>query len=166
MWLRAHFTMTLRKRHPEDISGEHRAVIELAVTMQYELDIHDVVPSTLREKELKERVNKELKGGAIFYAYAKAELQTYNMKKGLKAWFKREKWWFSAMVVTSLLCSSLWMVPDIGFYFFWFWCFGLWVAQVCAFCVGTTNGSKALITLFLCVLCAIVVISLHESSGT
>jgi hypothetical protein len=140
--------MMLRKRHPDDISGEHRAVIELAVAMQYELDIHDINPSMLREKQLKGRINKEFNGGTISYAYSKAELQTYSIKKGLKSWLKREKWWFAAIFVTSVLGSTLWMT---SYMWFCYWSLGLWFGEFWAFCIGTTNGSRALITLFWCV---------------
>jgi len=159
MWLRTHFTMTLRQRHPDDISGQHRAVIELAVAMQTELDIHDVHPSLLREKQLRERVDKELKGGAISYAYSKADLPTYSIKTGLKAWFRKERWWFSAIVTMSVFCSTFWMAPwRPGTFWFWCWTFGIWLGQVWAFCIGTTNGSSALVILFWCIISAIVVI--------
>jgi hypothetical protein len=160
MWLHAHFTMTLRDRHPDDISGEHRAVIELAVAMRYELDNHNVHPSKLREKQLEERVNKELKGGTISYAYPNVKLQTYSIKKGAMAWLKREKGWFSVIFITSLLCSTLWMPGIMQVYLFWVWTCGLWVGEVLAFCVGTTNGSRVLITLCWCIVTLIAMIPL------
>jgi hypothetical protein len=165
IWLRTHFTMALRQRHPDDISGEHRAIIELAAAMQMELDIHDVHPSMLREKQLREQVNEQLKGGAISYAYSKADLPTYSFKNGLRSWFKREKWWFSAIFATSLLCSTLWMSMTYTVWYFWFWTFGLWGAQCLAFCIGTTNGSRALIISFCCVISGIIVaaLSIHYS---
>jgi hypothetical protein len=160
MWLHAHFTMTLRDRHPDDISGEHRAVIELAVAMRCELDNHDVDPSKLREKQLEERVNKDLKGGTISYAYPNVKLQTYSIKKGALAWLKREKWWFSVTFITSLLCLTLWMTWNMRVRLFWFWICGLWLGEVLAFCVGTTNGSRVLITLFWCIITLIAIIPL------
>lgn len=156
IWLRTHFTMALRQRHPDDISGEHRAVIELADAMQRELDIHDVHPSLLRERELREQVNEQLKGGAISYAYAKANVPTYHMWKAFKSWLKKEKWWFGAIFLTSVMCSTLWM--SWKDWYFWFWTFGLWLGQCFAFAMGTTKGSRALIILFWCVISSIVII--------
>jgi hypothetical protein len=162
MWLRAHFTMTLRKRHPDDVSGAHRAILELAVAMQDELDIHDIDPSGLREKDLKERVDKELGGGAISYAYSKAELQTYSFRRGLSGWFKREKWWFAAIVVSSALITVVATLTENGLWF-GLWSMGIWCGQVSAFCMGTTNGSRALIMLCFCVITTIIIISCATS---
>jgi hypothetical protein len=158
MWLRAHFTMTLRKRHPDNVSGANRAILELAVAMQDELDIHDLHPSLLREEELKDRVDKELKGGAISYAYPKADLQTYSIRKGLKGWFKREKWWFSAIFLTTLMCATVWTPFTTGSFWFMFWCLGLWLGQIFAFSISTTNGSRILIILCWCIVSSIVII--------
>ncbi|KAH7351446.1 hypothetical protein BKA66DRAFT_475845 [Pyrenochaeta sp. MPI-SDFR-AT-0127] len=174
MWFRTHRAMKRRKRRTDDVSGEHRAVIELAATMQYELDIQDIDPSLLREETLKERVDKELRGGAISYAYAKIEVQADSSSKGrgsIKAWFRREKWWFSAIVFTSLLCSTIWMSSMYSAYgepqgamWFWAWCFGVWFGQFWAFCIGTTTGSRMLIILFWSAVAAIVVIILRYNS--
>jgi hypothetical protein len=54
MWIYTHSTLALRKCLPEEIPGENRAVLELAVAMQDELDIKDTNPTLLREKQLKD----------------------------------------------------------------------------------------------------------------
>lgn len=156
MSLRTHFIMARRQRHPDDISGEHRAVIELAAAMQMELDILDVNPSMLREKQLQEQVNEQLKGGAISYAYSQAALSTYSIRKGLKSWFKKEKWWFCAICLTSVLSSTLWLVP--GGILLCLWTIGPIGGQCLAFCIGTTKGSRMLIILFCGLLSAIPVL--------
>ena len=165
MWLRTHFTMRLRERHSDDVSGKYRAVIELANAMQLELEIQDLHPSMLRERELNDRVEKELKGGAISYAYSKAEPQMYSFKKGLKGWFKREKWWFAAIFITSTLCSTLWTNVLLAYdgMWFYFWLIGLLWGQFCAFWLGTTNGSRVLIISFWCVISGIVIGSCKEA---
>jgi hypothetical protein len=152
--------MALRKRHPDDISGPNRAVIELAAAMQYELDIQGTDPSLLREKQLEERVDKQLRGGAVSYAYTKAGLQVHSFKHGLGSWFKKEKWWFSAILLTSTFIATFWMIVHRYWarLWFWTWCLGLWFGQFWAFCIGTTDGSRMLIIIFWCTISAIVTI--------
>ncbi|KAF2127858.1 hypothetical protein P153DRAFT_358024 [Dothidotthia symphoricarpi CBS 119687] len=82
MWLQTHYTMALRNRHADKISGEHLAVIELAAAMKKELNIEDTDAALLREKQLEQRVDKELRGGTISYAYTETELKTYSIKQG------------------------------------------------------------------------------------
>ncbi|KAF1996169.1 hypothetical protein P154DRAFT_323396 [Amniculicola lignicola CBS 123094] len=155
MCLRTHLTMRLRERHPGNISGEHRSVLELAEAMRYELDLQDVDVSATREKQLNEQVNKNLKGGAISYSCSAAKPRTYSIRKGLGDWFRREKWWFSAISITSVACSTLWMSGTVAF---WIWTFGLWIGQFWAFCICTTIGSRVLMIVLWCV--AFVIIAL------
>ena len=69
LWLHTHYMMTLRKKLYEEISGEHRAILELAAAMQRELDVEHIDPLVLREKQLKERINIEILGGRISYVH-------------------------------------------------------------------------------------------------
>lgn len=141
--------MALRNRHSEGISGEYRAVLELAAAMQTELDIEDTDPSVLREKQLKERIDKEIRGGAVSYAYPDSTLKSYSIRKSLKVWFKVNKWWFLAILSTTIVCSTTWMFLTIyAVFFFWFWLWSVWFGQFWAFCIGTTVGSRLLIILF------------------
>ncbi|KAH6637844.1 hypothetical protein C7974DRAFT_450972 [Boeremia exigua] len=91
MWIYTHNTMALRNRHTEDVAGEYRAVLELAAAMQADLDIEDTDLSVLREKQLKERIDKEARGGAIAYAYSSSLPNTHGIRKGLAVWFKIEE---------------------------------------------------------------------------
>jgi hypothetical protein len=144
MWIYTHNTLALRKRLPEEIPGENRAVLELAVAMQYELDIKDTDPTLLREKQLKERIKKEIRGGSISSANLSSTLESHSIQKSLITWFKIEKWWFLAMLSTSVICSTGWL-------FTWLvscWSFSIWFGQFWAFCIGTTVGSRLLIILF------------------
>jgi hypothetical protein len=162
MWLRAHFTMAHRKRNSNDISGEHRAVLELAFAMQMELYLYDSDLSVLKEKDLRQRVNNELNGGAISYSYANAEMKMYSMRKQLKNWLKNEKWWFTAIFVTSLLLGAVWTGSNEGMILTFGMC-AVWLGLFLAICLGTTNGSRILIVLFWSVVSAIAVGSLLGS---
>ena len=152
MWIYTHYTMTLRNHLTEEISGEYRAVLELATAMHTELEIEDIDPSVLREKQLKERIDKEIRGGAISYAYPGSTLKFHSIRKSLKSWFQREKWWFLVMLSTTILCSTTWMIffqmRDPGGVWFWIWLYVVWFGEFWAFCIGTTAASRLLIILF------------------
>jgi hypothetical protein len=79
LWLHTHYTMMLRKQLYEEISGEHRAILELAAAMQRELDVEDINPLVLREKQLKERINMEILGGRISYVHLRSKPELYSM---------------------------------------------------------------------------------------
>jgi len=136
--------MALRNRLPEEIPGENRAVLELAAAMQDELDIKDIDPSLLREKQLKVRIKKEIQGGSISSAYLSSTLESHSIWKSVKTWFKTEKWWFLAILITSASCGVGWVYTLWVGIIFTFVCFG----QLLAFCMGTTAGSRLLVILF------------------
>lgn len=145
MWIYTHHTLALRNRQPEDISGVNRAILELAAAMHTDLDIVDTDLSMLREKQLKERIDKEIRGGAVSYIDPNTTLKSFSIWTGFKTWFKTDKWWFLAIFITSTACSTLWYAPSGSL---WFWLWSVWFGQFCAFCIGTTVGSRLLIILF------------------
>jgi hypothetical protein len=73
----------LRKRLPKEILRENRAVLKLAVAMQDELDIKDTDPTLLREKQLKERIKKEIRGSSISSANLSSTLESHSIWKSL-----------------------------------------------------------------------------------
>lgn len=165
MWIYTHYTLALRSRLPEQISGANRAVLELAVAMQNELEVQHVDPCLLREKQLKERINREIGGGAISYAYADSAPKFHSIRRAIKTWFAAEKWWLLAMLTVSVLMSTLWMTLSydgsgwfwFGFWF-WLWLPSVWFGQFWAFCIGKTTGSRSLIILFWASIGGIIVI--------
>jgi hypothetical protein len=170
LWLHTHYTMTLRKRLYEDISGNYRAILELAAAMQRELHVEHVNPSVLREKQLKERVNKEILGGRISYINPTSEPEIYSMLKAFRAWSKTERWWLLAMMIISIFCSIGWL--SIFFplgtseIWLWFWSLSVWLGQLSAFCIGSTAGSRLLIISFWAIIGAITIGSLAGFSAT
>lgn len=119
--------------------------------MQIELDVENIDPCLLREKQLKERINREIRGGAVSYAYADSPPKFHSIRKSLKAWFKVEKWWFLAMLTATIIYSTVWMLLPYGGnggVWFWVWLWSVWLGQFWAFCIGTTVGSRLLIILF------------------
>lgn len=153
MWIYTHYTLLLRNRLSEEVSGEHRAVLELAAAMQYELDIADIDVSLLREKQLDERIKKEIRGGTVAYAYPKSSMETHSIRKGIKQWWKKDKWWFTAFLFMSTFCSTFWMyaLRAPGGFWLWMWLWSILFGQFWAFCIGTTTGSR----LFVILVCSI-----------
>lgn len=156
LWLRAHFTFKLRGWDFNQVSGEHKAVLELAKAMQEDLDIKSSHCSLLIEKHLKERIDKELSGGSFSYSPAYPELKGYSFRRGTKTWIKQNIWWFVAIMASTVFCGVGWMAHAMV----WIWNFGLWVGLLLAVCIGTSNGSRILITLFWSTLGVIGVIPL------
>ena len=157
MWIHTHYTLALRNRLAEEISGEYRAILELAAAIETELDISDIDLCLLREQQLKDRIAKEIRGGTVAYAYPEATLKVHSIRKGLEAWFKKDKWWFLAMLVVTAICSTywsfpvdpvMWATPIYAWLWIWIWLWGIWFGQFWAFCIGTTVGSRLLIILF------------------
>jgi hypothetical protein len=162
MWIYTHFTLALRKRLPEEIPGENRAILELAVAMQDELDIKAIEPSILREQQLKERIKKEIQGGAISSTYFSSELESHSIRKGLVTWFKTDRWWLLAMLVTSTFASTaiLWAMQEPSGLWVWSWSWSILFGQFWAFCIGTTVGSRLLIISFWSFVGGVIVIAL------
>ncbi|XP_014551170.1 hypothetical protein COCVIDRAFT_31238 [Bipolaris victoriae FI3] len=154
MWLYTHYTLLLRSRLSEEVSGAHRAVLELAAAMQSELDLAELDVSLLREKQLEERIKKEIRGGTVSYAYAEEKREMFSIRKGLREWWRKDKWWFMALFCMTVLCSTFWMA---WIWWLWIWLWSFWFGQFWAFCIGTTEGSRLLIILFWGVFGAIVV---------
>ena len=162
MWIYTHFTIASNKGYFEEVSGEYRAVLELAAAMRIELDVEDTDLSLLREKQLKERIDKEIQGGTVFRAYPDSTLKAYSIRNGLKSWFKKDKWWFLAMLGTSVLCP-IGIVYLWHWHWFWFWLLGVWLGQFWAFCLGTTLGSRLLIILVHSLVAGLTVAGLTTS---
>lgn len=144
MWLKAHFTMKLRKRQHDEISGIHRGVIELSAAMQCELGMHNTDPFSLKEKELKEKVYKQLRGGGISYAYATKHSQMFSLRRGMKKWLKTDPLMIGNAVLITILSTTIWNIPSPSAIDFSFWCVGAWFGAVGALCIGNTRGSRML----------------------
>jgi hypothetical protein len=147
MWLYTHYTLLLRSRLSEEVSGAHRAVLELAAAMQSELDLADLDVSLLREKQFDERIKNEIRGGTVSYAYAEEKMEMYSIRSGLREWWRKYGWWFVAMFCTMALwtiglSTLLWPSPLSV------WLAFIWFGQLWALCIGTTTGSRLLILLF------------------
>lgn len=152
MWLYAH--ITTKRRGRQHIAGEYRAVLELARAMQKQSvvdnDKHSIDTTDGTEAELRRRIVKDLKGGAISY---NTELLSNLEDQGgalgwrsVKAYLKKEKFWLLALVVLvggSIALGVLNALPEGTCVV------GLTLALIITLCVGTTPNSRRII-MFWC----------------
>jgi hypothetical protein len=153
--------MTASRRDESQTSGVHKGIIELAAAMQKELDVQDIDPALLNEKQLDERINKELKGGGIAYFSAYPEADRHSFRRGMRNWFAQNKWWFLAICCATVsaptLLAMLGFSGNLAALFFGCLSAGVWVGIALAFCLGTTNGSRALIVLCTSTVCTLII---------
>lgn len=107
MWLKAHMTMSLRKRNTDELAGKTRAILELSTAIRQELQLDDISAVLIKEKHLEERIDTELKGGTISYAYA--EMETYSFRMASKTWITANKWWIATLILAIAVCVVLLM---------------------------------------------------------
>lgn len=166
MWASAKVTMKQRGR--QDVAGEYKAVFELADAM------HDQLSSVateeaqdarqMKESTLRQRITKDLRGGAVAYDTAllsKQEGVIEDNEWTLKAWARRELWWLIALVasiVIDVVCIRAFVIGLQRTNLFVFWALPL--ALIFAMYVGTTHSSRGMVLLWValvvCVLPAIV----------
>lgn len=104
MWFQA--SRKIRRRCRRDVAGPHKAVIELAEAMQKESDF-DLGLAT--EQHIKQQI-AAADGGSISYSMSS------NIEGSSETsfdWLKREKWWFSAMILFMFAASYLWIFVGI-----------------------------------------------------
>ena len=143
MWLKAHLTMRLRGR--AEVAGGYKAVLELASSIASELGKENENPLNLTEQQLQQSINR-LDCGTISYKSAITQ-SSYSFRKGLSKLPKSEKCWLSAVCLSCLCLSLIWMVNFPFFFFMTFFLFSIGFAVI----VGRTNKSRMFLTLCGCV---------------
>lgn len=121
LYIRSHISM-LKRGNTTPVAGEYQAVFQLADAMNTQLDQDtntekseksDV--NTLTEAQLRHRIVKDLKGGAISYkdslldnSDARSETRAWRSRD----WFKNEMWWLSLLVAAVVCCLlTAWFYP-------------------------------------------------------
>jgi hypothetical protein len=139
MWLKAH--LKLSSRGPYEIPNRYKAAVQL--TRSIAADFGDVDRATaLSNKEFSAHLGRDLKGGRVRGGPAMALGEhTGSSQNNLKAWFVREKPWFSAIVLCTIFCCTSWLLPYRVLGLFWL---GVWLWPVLAFSLafGTTGRSR------------------------
>lgn len=155
MWLGSHITM--RKRGMRVVSGEFRAVYELATAMRKQLSQINKDPSTLTEQQLKHNIRKRLRGGKIGYDFGSAiPVQDISTRKALFQWLKKQFWWLLAFVISGALIF-IGLQIDARF---WSWGVGASFGIFIALCIGTTHKSRLFFAFICCWWAFIIVFSI------
>jgi lipopolysaccharide export LptBFGC system permease protein LptF len=111
MYTTSKFTRLQRGR--QDVAGEYKAIFELADAMREQIvqqetekaeDVHLITESKLRQ-----RISKDLRGGAIAYdsALLPGTDGTRAKEWSFGAWAKREMWWLFALAVSLVVEGCL-----------------------------------------------------------
>ena len=169
MWLKAHMTMTLRKQHIDEIPGRNRAVLMLSASIRQELLFDDADSALVKEKHLKNRIETELQGGIISYAYSDAKLHTPSfikaitiLREAFRTWININKWWYAALVLTSLCATMFWVfvLADNFHILIALWYSGLVMLPglIITLFLTSTTGSRAVLISYWCVLALIMFI--------
>ncbi|KAF2641832.1 hypothetical protein P280DRAFT_541295 [Massarina eburnea CBS 473.64] len=125
----------LRQRKLINISGEYKAVLELAEAMNDGFKgLRRENTNKLQETELRHGIHKELNGGSISY---QAPLLTYDHS----TWFEHEKWWLLITLLAVLLTATAWLYTYVACVIFYGLAFGCMLAMS----IGKTFKSRILI---------------------
>lgn len=103
------------------VSGEHKAVIDLAAAMKKDFGIGERDIQRLTEKEIRKRVQQS-RGGSI--SYPTGDMALHYLYKGAWAWVQKRKWWLFSAIGTSATTCVIWY----------------WSYYVCLLSLGTSHG--------------------------
>ncbi|KAH8730779.1 hypothetical protein GQ44DRAFT_606115 [Phaeosphaeriaceae sp. PMI808] len=113
--------LTMRRWGKNEVSGEHKAVLELASAMQKQLqqelergDATDV--QTMSEHQIRRRIAKDLNGGSILLKSTTLLGSEHKVESNIseheiypfsfKDWMKGEKWW---LIFLFLSMTAMWV---------------------------------------------------------
>lgn len=145
--------MSERGNSPDRVVGEFQAAIQLAAAIHEELKDD---PLEVTESQLRKRIKRAMDGGHVAYPSPPVGCEKqFSLWKGALRWVGREKWWFVAMVLPSVLPATIWITESLVALVWAVFCF---VGLVMAVMFGTTNKSRMFITLCVWVVGAVVAI--------
>lgn len=137
MWVMAHLKLSSRGAY--EVPNRYKAAVKLTRSIAVDFGDADSA-AALSNKEFSTHVRRNLRGGRVGGDPAMA-LGKYSYRSRLWGWIKREKVWFSAIVVCTIFCCVGWMLPGriIGLLWLGIW---LWPVLLFALAVGTTGKSR------------------------
>ena len=156
MWLKAHMTMSLRKRNTDELAGKTRAILELSTAIRQELQLDDVGAVLIKEKHLEERIDTELKGGTISYASTNAKTETYSFRMASKKWITSNQWLTATLILASLVCMPLVLFEGYAFLTGYAMLLGMIIVRP----LTSTIGSKTIFLFYWAILCALLLVLL------
>jgi hypothetical protein len=139
MWLKGH--LDLKQRHGDEAPARFQAVLDLAEALNHELASIGEAPGRLTNRQLNGCISKRLDGGRVTVQTPFSRASGYSFRKGSWSWIKREKWWFTIAVVAGLM-------PLMTLFFWMFlFCIPLTLSVFLAVGIGSTTGSRVLISI-------------------
>ncbi|XPS95522.1 hypothetical protein M3J09_004810 [Ascochyta lentis] len=143
--------LSMKQRGRDSVAGEYKAIFELADAMHAQLADMETEEGeennarSLTESKLRQRIKKNLNGGAIAYDTTLLPEHDANDPWTLRAWAAREAWWLAALVASliitafSIRASTMDLRGDLFVFF------ALPLALGFAMYVGTTHSSRAMV---------------------
>ncbi|OAG01816.1 uncharacterized protein CC84DRAFT_1167962 [Paraphaeosphaeria sporulosa] len=158
MWLKTHKLRSAQDQH--EIAGEYKAILQLASAIHDNFQScpegGDTNPNRLTESDLKNRINKVLKGGVIMYQKP-PDVGQVNFWEVFRQWLAREKWWIPVCLVVLTFMGTGFMLEMT----FWIWSFGPGVGIIWAMSFCSTLGSRLLMVVLWSLLFLVVALSLR-----
>lgn len=138
MWMKAQSRLPLQGE--SQTPRGWRCLMDLAETMQKDLQSLGIDPRTLTSSQLDDEIRKRLDGGRVTFTapLAGPRVKKTNPRSRFWRWLKNNKWWTTAFVV-SMLASGL----SLGS-FTW----GMNLGFLFALILGKSNGSRVVIAAF------------------
>jgi hypothetical protein len=146
----------MRGHGEREIAGEYTAVVELATAMDKEFDKHEENLGVMRERQIRAKIKKELKGGAMVYHAPLREFDS-SFWVSLKRAVMKDKWWILAILIATL-CTIIVPVTagtESGLAFLMFSSFVLGGILLARF-VGVQNRSRRLMIVLFTLLGAVL----------
>lgn len=152
IWLRAH----LKLSHYENFRklekpSRYKAALKLSESIDHDFEGSED-PSTTTNKQFHQHVEKTLNGGRVRgQSLSPTGELRFGIKRGLKNWFKKEKWWASFLMLDLVWIGVGWMIEGLSLlaalpdwlkaavYWLALWA---WPSIVFALILGTTRNSR------------------------
>lgn len=117
MWLKAH--LCLEDSGNYEVPESLKAVLVLADAVHVDFKDLDEDPGILTAKELKTRVDYELRGGTV--EALSLSPGKYSFRKGLWRWIKTDKLWSGMFLFAGVYLAIFWYpgAPIVLYLFFW-----------------------------------------------
>ncbi|KAI1779342.1 hypothetical protein F4818DRAFT_247218 [Hypoxylon cercidicola] len=164
MWLKAHSRLPLQGQ--AEVPRGWKSVLILAEKMGKELHEAGIDVHSLTDRQLKEKVRKQLQGGSVSLDTPLTK-SGHSFRRGVRQWFEAKRRWCLAMLMASILLWGGWGIAVWKEFMLAFMILVpcLFLGSVFAIGVGSTIRSSLLMMLFWSMLGVIINVSVYSSGG-